>query len=243
MSKNNRNFVKKAKAKADKRERVKRTRIVILAVSAALVLSVLGALLLSSVPKYAEIVAENGRYTDQTTGIVYAEAPFYWEPVSCLTDRPYGKRDGNFVYPIEGQSTDHWLAEEEDGYYRLYYAESLTLPEPESFSSVTVGIYTDSALVQKVASITDAAETGELIGLLSQGGEPENLTVGGTKYLLKITSTRYPGLAFCLPYIETAEGNYMQDPRTGRIVEVGNRIAGHLRDIAETADGEGRAAP
>ena len=235
MSKNNRNTNKKKETKEAKRQAIRRNRLTVVAILVALAVSALGGVLLSSVPHYARIEEENGRYVDRDTEIVYREAPLYYEPVGYEKETPYGKREGAFLYPVTGQKTEKWLTEVSDGFYRVFYAETLPLPTLDGFSASAIRIYPDASLEASTAAIVkDALEVSELMEIVLHGEEAEMPTAVESAYTLKVASSTYTWLYYCLSYAETEEGCFVRDPATGRVVEVGNRIAKYLHDITET---------
>ncbi len=246
MSKNDRNTLKKQQHKEAKQQALRRNRLTVLAIAAALAVSVLGGVLLSSVPRYAVFTEENGRCVDGNTGIAYREAPLYYEPVSYEEEAPYGKRGGAYLYPLTGQGTDKWLTEVSDGFLRVFYAETIWLPDLARFSVSSVRVYPDAALEQSTAAILkDIHEVSELMEAILHGEEADMPATSEHVYTLKLTSDTYDWLYYCLFYAETAEGNFVRDPATGRVVEVGDRIAKYLRDIEETETtvGEESVAP
>jgi hypothetical protein len=235
LSKYNRNTVKKQKAKEAKRQAIRRNRFAILAIALSLVLSAVGGVLLAAIPKYAKLERQDGRLVDRMTGIAYREAPLPYEPVDYDANAPYGKRDGSFLYPIKGQATETWLTEASDGYYRVYYAETAFLPPLASFGASALRVCPDSALEATTAAILrDAHEVSALMELMLHGEEADMPTSAGTSYTVKVVSSTYTWLYYCLSYAETEEGNFLRDPATGRVVEVGDRIAKYLHEITET---------
>ncbi len=235
MSNNDRNTLKKQKNKEAKRQILRRNHMTVLAIAIALAVSVLGGVLLSSVPRYAAFQEENGRYIDGDTGIVYREAPLHYEPVSYEEDTPYGKRDGAFLYPLRGQETERWLTEVSDGFLRVYYAETILLPDLAQFSASSVRVYPDATLEEVTSAILkDPHEVSELMETILHEEEAEMPLTSQRVYTLKLASDHYDWLYYCLSYAETEEGNFVRDPATGRVVEVGDRIAKYLRDIEET---------
>ena len=202
MSKRIQNKKLLAERKALHKQKKARKRNVIILISAICVTAVIVIAIIASLPHYVKIENVNGKYIDDENGITYLAAPQNYEPVS-YTQKPYGKLDGNYMYPITGMSTSEWLAEDYYGIFGVYYNENTTLPSLEEFYPTRIQVCRDNS-----SAVVRMADTAV--------------------YTLRISSSRYTWIYYNVVYIVSNEGRYYYDRGTGRCVKADDTVALYL---------------
>ena len=228
MSKRIQNKKLLAERKALHKQKKARKRNVIILISAICVTAVIVIAIIASLPHYVKIENVNGKYIDDENGITYLAAPQNYEPVS-YTQKPYGKLDGNYMYPITGMSTSEWLAEDYYGIFGVYYNENTTLPSLEEFYPTRIQVCRDnSSAVVRMADINDYSDVMHIVNEVLNGktvAEPNSSTA---VYTLRISSSRYTWIYYNVVYIVSNECRYYYDRGTGRCVKADDTVALYL---------------
>lgn len=210
-----------------KQKKIQKRNIIIL-VSAICVVAIIAIAIIASLPHYVKIESVNGKYVDSENGITYLVAPQNYEPVS-YTQKPYGKLDGNYLYPITGMNTNEWLAEDYFGIFGVYYNENITLPSLEEFYPTRIQVCRDnSTAVVRMADISDYDDVIHIVDAVLNDktvAEPDSSTA---VYTLRVSSSLYTWIYYNIVYIVSEEGCYYYDRGTGRCVMADDMVASYL---------------
>lgn len=183
---------------------------------------------------------EEIKVTDTKTGIVYIECPEGIGPDTVRKeDGVYmkGEIDGKTVcfYTVGGESPKKFLTKETESGYRLYRAESVSLPSVTEFAPVaaalfignTEGVYNryvdffyynvgtdesrepDTVYVNAIAEALAGKDVSEATG-----------EWGDQWYRIRLYSKAYPGLYYDVDFREDVNGAaYLYDTVTGKLVD------------------------
>lgn len=167
-----------------------------------------------------ELVEKDGKLIDSKTGITYVSAPICFEP-SHTDEELFAKCKTLSIelYPVTGQSTELYIAEQYDGIGGLWYAEGeVTLPTLEEFSAEKIYICVEGLITTAIGQVTDPDDIAAIVDVF-ENGETCSVPNEGKSYKLKFESSEYPGIYYNLLYIIGDETNYIYDRSTKRCVD------------------------
>lgn len=173
-------------------------------------------------------------YTDKKTGVVYTDAPSYYEvvePGEKYAKWASTKKHNVIFYTIDGADPELYLCE--DG-GTVFYSDKAKLPTLGEMQINEVYVCVRMENDFTFASITDAKKIGELINLWETG---ESIEYPGTtpeeSYTVRFVSENYPWLNYSLVYVEYTDGAYLYCRETGRCVGEGDILRSYINGITE----------
>lgn len=203
--------------------------------SALLAAMLLGTAALTGCGPSQQLTSTDGGFVSQTGG-KYQAAPMRYMPVALEDEwgaldhkKPYGMR----LYTLPDMDADAWLAAE-DG--TVFYADGVTLPTLAEMAPTAVYVYTnDEAAVMK-AEITDADVVAGLVAACAEdkGGSFSSAATLSSEYSVRFASEQYPGLYYCLRYVEYEDAYYLYDGETRTHYAIGEEIFRALYPLDET---------
>lgn len=172
---------------------------------------------------------------DPKSGIVYAVAPFCYQPVTILKGDVYakysdGKTERN-LYKIKNVDPSVMITTAEDGLYDIYYNTENSLPTLKEFE-------VSGALICKVEILAgamgkleqaDAEKAVQLVCDGESGDYPSNVNTDSIQYLY-FKSQKYEYMYYYVTYFETKDGErYLADRSFGRYVNIGDELSDVLK--------------
>ncbi len=175
-------------------------------------------LLLASCGSGATFKEAGGRdVVDSASGKTWHHASACYEAVELgesVGKLQVTKKESYNLHQIKDMSPDAWLATE-DGF--VLYSHGTTLPTLQEMQATAMTIYADTESATKLHHITDAQS---LAGIMTQYIPDNTITYPSRtpirSYSLKFASESYPGLYYCLTYIEYADDYTLGDVNYGK---------------------------
>ena len=168
---------------------------------------------------------------DGRNGIVYAAAPFCYQPVTILKKEVYAKySDGKTertLYKIKNVDPSVMITTAEDGLYDIYYNTAIPLPTLKELE-VSSALICEVELLAGATGLLEKADAEKAVSLICDGesGEyPSNVESDSIRYLY-FRSEKYEYLYYYVTYLETKDGErYLVDRSFGRYVNIGDELA------------------
>lgn len=168
---------------------------------------------------------------DGRNKIVYAPAPFCYQPVTILKKDVYAKySDGKVernLYKIKNVDPSVMITTAEDGLYDVYYNVAIPLPTLGELE-VSSALICEVELLAGATGMLEKADAEKAVSLVCNGesGEyPSNVESGSVKYLY-FKSEKYEYIYYYVTYLETKDGErYLVDRSFGRYVNIGDELS------------------
>ena len=196
---------------AKRNEEKKRKRSVYIAIFLGIV-SLFCAVVVLVTGSQTTFKEKNGEYTDLKTGVTYkpTDLSVYELRGEYLSDKPYGKMDGDPVYKIDGVSSKSWLIRKHgEDLYTLYYGENTVVPALSAFDSESILICTDGSVVSVEGKIEDLSDVEAIISHIGQAERVDRPDAVTVTYNLRFQSKEYPFLYYCVKYLENENGAFL----------------------------------
>lgn len=168
---------------------------------------------------------------DGRNKIVYAPAPFCYQPVTILKKDVYAKySDGTVtrnLYKIKNVDPSVMITTAEDGLYDVYYNTAIPLPTLGEFE-VSSALICEVELLAGATGMLEKSDAEKAAALVfgGQSGEyPSNVESDSIRYLY-FRSQKYEYLYYYVTYLETKDGErYLVDRSFGRYVNIGDELS------------------
>ncbi len=168
---------------------------------------------------------------DGRNKIVYAYAPFCYQPVTILKSEVYAKyNDGTVtrnLYKIKNVDPTVMITTAEDGLYDIYYNSANPLPTLKEFEVVGAEICEVELLAGSIGWLQkeDAERAVQLVCDGESGEYPSNVDSESVRYLY-FRSQKYEYMYYYITYLETKDGErYLVDRSFGRYVNIGDELS------------------
>lgn len=175
------------------------------------------------------------RYENQTFtggGVTYVPASATYEPTAVGDAYAFYADGDTTFYEIPGQNPKEWLTEEYVGSATtVLAADSITLPDWESFDAQKIYVCVSEETTVSVDEITDPAVIDALLQAFLHGETtdwPDTATL--RRFELKFSSTAWPQIYMNMTYAEVEEGTFLYERATRHAVRVEDDLLALLPD-------------
>ena len=146
---------------------------------------------------------EDGSYKDKR-GNEYLRAPSCYEPVSYLSEEPWGTMVagiGEFdLFAVANAEEGDWLTTADGD---VLYKKGVTLPTLQEFSADQILICREGEIIHAFARVETQAEINEIVSTyLESESVPYPGRMAEQSLRLRMTSEEYPFLYYRLTYLE-----------------------------------------
>ena len=161
---------------------------------------------------------EDGRYTNNKTGVTYLEAPGCYRAASYMPDGAVAriknkKVDDVVLYAISEKVAANQMLSTED--FRLFYAEGVTLPTLEEMDPTRILIGETQAITAVYSIISNSAEVDAVVDICLNGasfsmGQVLWIAMSYDAYELRFESSKHEGIYYFLEYYDCTEAVEIQ---------------------------------